>query len=60
MVIHADIITGIASRFTSELVEGDKLLLSNGATTTVVSVTDNDTIVVSDILERLEMLSVVT
>ena len=44
-----DTIEGIASRFTSELVEGDKLLLSNGATTNVVSITDNDTVVVSDI-----------
>ena len=47
-----DIIEGVASRFTSELVVGDKLLLSNGATTTVTAVTDNDTIEVSDINDR--------
>ena len=45
----ADVITGIASIFTNELVLGDKLLLSNGATTTVTAITDNDTIEVSDI-----------
>ena len=44
-----DTITGISTKFTSELIEGDKLLLSNGATTSVVSVTDNDTVVVTDI-----------
>ena len=44
-----DTIEGVASRFTSELVVGDKLLLSNGATTTVTAITDNDTITVSDI-----------
>jgi len=44
-----DTIEGVASRFTSELVVGDKLLLSNGATTTVTGITDNDTIEVSDI-----------
>ena len=44
-----DTITGISTKFTSELIEGDKLLLPNGATTSVVSVTDNDTVVVSDI-----------
>ncbi len=43
-----DTITGIASKFTSELIEGDKLLLSNGQTVNVVSVTDNDTVVVTD------------
>ena len=43
-----DTITGIASKFTSELIEGDKLLLANGQTVNVVSVTDNDTVVVTD------------
>ena len=44
-----DTITGVASKFTSELIEGDKLLFPDGATTSVVSVTDNDTVVVSDL-----------
>ena len=38
----ADAITGTASKFTSELAEGDNLLLPNGATT-VVTIVDSDT-----------------
>ena len=44
-----DTITGVASKFTSELIEGDKLLFPDGSTATVVSVTDNDTAVVTDL-----------
>ena len=44
-----DTITGVASKFTSELVEGDKLLFPDGSNATVVSVTDNDTAIVTDL-----------
>ena len=44
-----DTITGVASKFTSELIEGDKLLFPDGTTANVVSVTDNDTAVVTDL-----------
>jgi hypothetical protein len=44
-----DTITGVASKFTSELIEGDKLLFPDGSNSTVVSVTDNDTAIVSDL-----------
>ena len=44
-----DEITGVASKFTSELIEGDKLLFPDGSTATVISVTDNDTAVVTDL-----------
>ena len=45
----ADAITGIASKFTSELIEGDKLLLANGATTVVTLVDSNTDVNVTDI-----------
>ena len=44
-----DDITGVASKFTSELIEGDKLLFPDGSTATVISVTDNDTATVTDL-----------
>ncbi len=44
-----DTITGISSRFTSELQEGDSLLLANNATTTVVSVASDTSVTVTDI-----------
>ena len=44
-----DTITGVASKFSSELIEGDKLLFPDGSTASVVSVTDNDTAVVTDL-----------
>ena len=44
-----DDITGVASKFTSELIEGDKLLFPDGSTANVVSITDNDTATVTDL-----------
>ena len=44
-----DTITGVASKFTSELIEGDKLLFPDGSNSTVISVTDNDTAIVTDL-----------
>ena len=44
-----DTITGVASKFTSELIEGDKLLFPDGSNATVISVTDNDTATVTDL-----------
>ena len=44
-----DDITGVASKFTSELIEGDKLLFPDGSTANVISVTDNDTATVTDL-----------
>ena len=44
-----DDITGVASKFTAELIEGDKLLFPDGSTATVISVTDNDTATVTDL-----------
>ena len=44
-----DEITGVASQFTAELVQGDQILLPDGNTRIVDAVTDNDTIEVDDL-----------
>ena len=44
-----DEITGVSSKFTNELVQGDQILLPDGNTRIVDAVTDNDTIVVDDL-----------
>ena len=53
----ADTITGSASRFLSELVVGDKLLLPNGDTTTVTQVSSNTSITVTDISNTAEVIT---
>ena len=44
-----DEITGVSSKFTSELIQGDQILLPDGVTKIVDAVTDNDTIEVDDL-----------
>lgn len=44
-----DEITGVQSKFTSELIQGDQILLPDGNTRIVDVVTDNDTIEVDDL-----------
>ena len=53
----ADTITGSASRFLSELVVGDKLLLPNGDTTIVTGVSSNTSITVTDISNTAEVIT---
>ena len=44
-----DAITGVQSKFTSELVQGDSLILPSGETVTVVSIDANDDVNTTDI-----------